>query len=251
MDVSTAPNHPRKYGRPPNVETAIELVFSQHSSANAIEKASRRLSRYYENVSQENNLNYLVDVQREEIKTEKKPLGWRLTSRDQTEVLVLHNDRIIVGQLAPYSGWDMFSERVRRDYDVLKSEVGFRLPTRVGVRSINRIDVPSEDYSSAGPSQFLKFAPYALPYGNRKIDAFVLLVENGLDTSGSKAKVTLATVFPLVPGTTALLLDIDVFNDSNLPDSDAGIWQLAEKLRNYKNEIFETSITDHSRELFV
>lgn len=233
------------------METALELVFSQGCLGPSTEKASKRLSKHYENRSEERNLNVVIDGEKQVMTSKEQSVGWRLMNRDQTEVVVLQDDRLIIGQLAPYPGWEEFSRRVRRDYELLKSEVGFRLPIRVGVRAINRIDVPEASYLSAGPGQFLRCAPPTPPYGTKRIDAFLTQIENGLDDNGNKAKVVVATVFPLVPGTTALLLDIDVFNNSKLPDSDAGIWHLADSLRSYKNEIFESSITDRARQLFL
>ena len=48
----------------------------------------------------------------------------------------------------------------------------------------------------------------------------------------------------------SLLLDIDVSRMDELPQNDEGLWAFVDRIREYKNMIFEACITDRARELF-
>ena len=64
--------------------------------------------------------------------------------------------------------------------------------------------------------------------------------------------VTLAIDNPEPPGKVAIILDIDVawlFQTETPPDTQA-IWPQVEKLRAFKNEIFNTSLTPKAKDLF-
>jgi len=50
--------------------------------------------------------------------------------------------------------------------------------------------------------------------------------------------------------TVSFLLDIDLSRDSNLPQIDTDIWSLVDRMRPYKNSVFEGCITDEARGLF-
>jgi uncharacterized protein (TIGR04255 family) len=51
------------------------------------------------------------------------------------------------------------------------------------------------------------------------------------------------------PDIVSVILDIDLFRDVHLPGDEEELWALFEQLRERKNEVFEASITDRTREL--
>src|SRR6202007_3259742 len=86
-------------------------------------------------------------------------LGNRLSTEDQTQIVLAWPAQFVFSQLAPYPGWDVFFERFRRDWGLWKRTLGYRKITRIGVRYINRIDIPAaitpiiqqEDYLNIYP----------------------------------------------------------------------------------------------------
>lgn len=54
---------------------------------------------------------------------------------------------------------------------------------------------------------------------------------------------------PLV-GHASLMLDIDVAREKNVPNGDDGLFDLLNRMRGHKNNIFESCITPRARELF-
>ncbi len=51
------------------------------------------------------------------------------------------------------------------------------------------------------------------------------------------------------PEIITIILDLDLFRQQVWDSSDEDIWLFLEKLRHRKNEVFEASITDRTREL--
>ena len=59
-----------------------------------------------------------------------------------------------------------------------------------------------------------------------------------------------AIIKPAAPEVVSVVLDIDVFRTTDLPDDEEELWKFLEELRQRKNTIFEACITDKARELF-
>jgi uncharacterized protein (TIGR04255 family) len=59
-----------------------------------------------------------------------------------------------------------------------------------------------------------------------------------------------ALIEPAKPNVASIVLDIDLYRDTNPPQEDSEIWSFFEILRERKNEVFEACITEKARELF-
>ena len=55
---------------------------------------------------------------------------------------------------------------------------------------------------------------------------------------------------PAREGTVVVVLDIDLFREQEVPQSEELIWEYFEQLHRTQNEIFEACITDETRRLF-
>ena len=60
-----------------------------------------------------------------------------------------------------------------------------------------------------------------------------------------------ALIPPPAPKIVSVLLDIDLYSDSDLPSDDQGLWERFEAFHDRKNKVFEASITDRVRRLIV
>jgi uncharacterized protein (TIGR04255 family) len=58
-----------------------------------------------------------------------------------------------------------------------------------------------------------------------------------------------AMVPPPRDNVASVLLDIDLYRDTDIPTEDEAIWAIFEQLRVRKNEAFEACITDAARKL--
>jgi uncharacterized protein (TIGR04255 family) len=59
-----------------------------------------------------------------------------------------------------------------------------------------------------------------------------------------------ALVPPEMPETVGVILDVDLYRTSDLPQDEDGIWSMFDLLRDRKDDVFEGCITEKTRELF-
>jgi uncharacterized protein (TIGR04255 family) len=164
--------HP-DYVRPPIVEAVIGLTVDPPWSIDDIEKSSKRLLKNYATKNDEIMIQAAVSFQHGKgvTNSDGRKNGIRLTSQDQSEILLIHLHEFLVGQLAPYPGWITFFERARRDYMDFRREAPHRKIKRLGVRFMNRMDIPLAKFPDFVPSEFCTFVPLRPPFGDEKLQS--------------------------------------------------------------------------------
>lgn len=240
------------YQRPPITEAVIELRFATPVAADQLEKIQRRFSvnypRYQQirNVGFELNLTESLEVTPQAVTNQH--IGHRLTSDDATEILLLEPFSIAVSQLAPYPGWEMFFPRFVRDWEVWKGLAGYLKILRVGVRFINRVDIPIVD-GLIQEAEYLTVYPKlpdilgpVLGYG---VQAQLSLADIDCDLTINSA----AVPSPLI-GHGSIVLDLDIKVETGPPQNDAEIYEALNKIRIKKNEVFNACLTPKAKELF-
>lgn len=240
------------YSSPPIFECVMELRFQDAPRSRFVERAARRIEGYYDHSHTDRLVNFEVTIVEGSVETnstEPSPLI-KLSSNDQTDTCTLSIDKIYWTGLAPYKGWNEFVGRIERDLAALTKDVGQRALSRIGLRYRNRIDVPIEQ-----PTQICRYEDFL----EVKINLPDLLdPTSGFEWRLSKefpelklAAVIMSSVMqPVIPFMGAFLLDIDIFAHNDVRFDRTYISEILAKMRNLKNEIFESSITDVARESF-
>jgi uncharacterized protein (TIGR04255 family) len=242
-----------RYARPPIAEAVIECRFASAVSQATLARFVRNIAREYPATEQTYEISAQLRVvapdQEPEVRPEQKFSGFKLTGRDQADVVILGLDRIATIRLAPYCGWENFITIAKRNYEILRKVSGHRNLVRVATRYVNRLDIPIEDTSVLQTEDYLLVEPRIppiIPSINSFSTRFVGTVPEieGLVTVNAGTRPS-----PLIDHA-SLLLDIDLFKEQNLPRKEQEIWELLNTLRRHKNVIFEAFITDRARELF-
>lgn len=184
-----------------------------------------------------------------EARTHQNVIGIRFKSMDGKYVVQARTDAFVCSRLQPYETWERLREEAKCTWKLyrglLSDEVSWR---RIGVRYINRLDIPSEsgtialkDYFSVHPE-----LPASLP---QTAANFFLRLNVPMPALGPKGQVILTQTNTKPPreGVVSVILDIDTFLEQDLSDEQA--WEKFEELRLKKNEVFESCITDRTQEL--
>jgi uncharacterized protein (TIGR04255 family) len=174
--------------------------------------------------------------------------GYRRSSSDMTQLLVLWRSAFVVSQLAPYPGWDEFIQRFSRDWKVWKRVMGFQTISRLGVRYINRIDIPLSG-DVVEHEAFLNVYP-RLPDVLGPVGAYAVQAVLPLEEIGCKLTLNSAVVPAPILGHASFVIDQDIAREVDLPQSDKGIYELLKKIRVRKNQVFEACVSNRARELF-
>jgi len=175
-------------------------------------------------------------------------VGYLYRSADEKQVLQVRQDGFTYSKLRPYKNWEDLRDEARRLWkfyvDVAKPET----ITRVALRYINHltgIPTPIHDYS-----EHLKTPPVITANLNQgNIRSFLTRVVVSEPNSGATAIVTQA-LESAESAITTIILDIDVFKESNFDVNGQEVWEALGSLRDLKNQIFFDSITDRTARLY-
>ncbi len=236
------------YDAPPVIEAVIQFRYAAPGSKALQAKLLKRLKREYANELALQAVGANVNFEKQEAAFVAEPQS-RLSSLDETDVLIVHATTLTWSRLAPYQGWDALLERVSRDVKIAHEVAGLRKIVQLGVRYINRIDIPLdrpiiryEDYLTINLS---------LPESWDGINNYGWRIEKTYREQGFHAIVQSAVIAPEIPNHAAFLLDIDLLRQQDIPSRLEDVLLFLAKMRDLKNEIFELSITDTARASFA
>lgn len=195
------------YARPPITEAVVEFRMAGSLDIQTLQRLARDFAANYPLEEQINEI--YIHVGDSPPKDAPLPTFKRL-SYDATEILLLKESSLGVAQLAPYVGWEAFMIRVRRDWEIWRKRTDYRQLSRIGVRFINRIDVPRMDKDSmVSPGDYLKALP-SLPEELQEAEAFQMNLLSRLEHLKSDLTLNVATAVSPLLRHTSFLLDIDI-----------------------------------------
>lgn len=241
---------PRKtYKRAPIIEAIVDFRFIAVDDFDflKLDSAMRgKFSSRYPNIEKQIRKEFRIDVTNPaEPPSVVSHEVLRLASLDGKKILHLKPDNFTFSQLAPYECWDNFVKEVRAGVKGFLDQCSPRIITRVAVRFINRFDFPGP---SVDLSEYLKIYPQMPP--SFELNSFTMQSIIPLDDIKSMLVVRQALVAPHKPDTVSILLDFDLFNEE-IRDNIDRVWDFLEELQRKKNQIFESSITDKTRDLIL
>jgi uncharacterized protein (TIGR04255 family) len=181
--------------------------------------------------------------------------GYRFTSADERHIVQFRSDGFTFSQLAPYTRWDDFYSEARR---LLMQYLSIAQPqtiSRLALRYINQILIPSSEFEAHGAGvrleEFLTTRPEVSDDMPGLISGFFLTLDIPLPRLDVTARI-IETVLGDASDSLKLVLDIDVYRKVALSGTTdpATLDNVYSSLRNAKNYVFEASLTDRSRGLF-
>lgn len=215
-----------------------------------VQRISRKFAREYPIAQDEQGVEVYFDVAKSQII--RKHVDWtgkKLSSEDQADMVFVRTNVFSCIRLAPYVGWEPFFERAISGWSTVTAVLSRRKVSRIGVRYINRLDIPSDDGQAVDIDDFLNVGP-RLPAIGGTTSQYAFQATRPMNADGCSVTISSGIVpSPLVQHM-SVTLDIDVFADHVDLVRDEQIWDLVTRIRNHKNRIFEASITDRARELF-
>lgn len=188
-----------------------------------------------------------------------KPLGWRFRNGQGSDIYQARLNGFSASRLVPYQDWSAFRAEARRLWDRYTNltQIGPETVTRLGLRYINRLDIPLplDDFGD-----YLLTAPLVSPHLPQGLSNFLMSltipVEEFLTASVTEAVLDpevvskQALVPPVRQNSVSVLLDITVTLTNVAVSSDDQLWEHFDRLRKLKNHVFESCITEKTRELF-
>jgi len=234
------------------LEAVIGITFSQPITDSALSAIDRRLSKHYLMHSDNEHVNLLMsttlgaDNRRVVGAQGHATRGHRRTNPGMDEIAVLMPDSLTVSQLAPYQGWDAYFFRFKRDFKAYIRSNIHREISRVGVRYINRVDIPAAG-NIVEHERFVDIYP-RVPEALGPMVGFSLQAQFDLKSIGGHTTVNTFPVQPVTLRHASFLVDIDVYKTITTPMTDDSLYSLLTQMRVEKNRIFEACVTQRARE---
>lgn len=164
----------------------------------------------------------------------------RFIPDDENAPVIVGENTLSVHALAPYPGWDAFRPRIERALEVYLRIAQPSGITRIGVRYINRFEVPT----ASRPSEFLGDAPDTAG----SLRAHTHRDEHQLDQNDL---LIVMSASALEGDRRALVLDLDLIHEWPDP-AEAGLSAMGtvDRLHEREGVEFERQITDTARGVF-
>jgi uncharacterized protein (TIGR04255 family) len=174
-------------------------------------------------------------------------IGYRATSVDGKQILQARRTGFTLSRLAPYDRWEPFRDEARRLWTIYREVTAPVTVIRLAVRTINRIDIPSDRVELQEYFRTLPEVSADLP---QKLDGFFLQLRLPYPDLPGQALINQTIISPARPDVISVVLDIDLVRSHEPPQAEDEIWRFFEVLHDRKNDVFEACITDASRKLF-
>jgi uncharacterized protein (TIGR04255 family) len=249
--VEIKPISRRHYAHAPITEAIIALRFELGEGIGIpnLPSIQSALKSEYPRSGEQLAVHFELNTQERSGKSDRpQTIGYQFLSEDQKRIVRVSRTEFAFSQLAPYDRWETLRAEAKQVWAIVQKEIQPRRISGVGVRFINRIDIPCppsgvelDDYFHAAPK-----IPPELPQGLR---TYFVRLEIPFDPPAGVLILALAAVPPAATDVVSTLLDLDAVRQ-NLDTDPETAWSTIEELRDVKNAAFEASITDAARDLF-
>lgn len=240
------------YKRPPIAEAIAQFQFAEPNSDRDLDRVIQKAGRDYPQT--EPLTDYDVEVRIANGTAVPKVVRSRhwakLSSKDGADGFVLNRKQLTVVRLAPYLGWDAFFEKIAHAYELYHNTVGFKRIERIGLRYINRIDVPAKPKEALDISRYLKVYPNIPHLSLDRTNSIFTRFEYSDEASGLTVLVTSGNSDPILLNHQSYMLDIDVIRLQDIAMRREDLLAQLCQMRDMKNQIFESLITDTARAIF-
>jgi uncharacterized protein (TIGR04255 family) len=239
------------YTKAPITESIIHVSAVTEAAPEELQTLISRLAGDYPQQESLATIDVMMNTTGGAEKVEQHAQGYRLRSTDQSDIVIIFPDGVAAARLAPYLGWTHLRERARSIWAQWPRNKAFRGLKRLGIRHVNRVDVPLKKIKTLDIDSYIKFGPHVPTFPKEPLTGYLVQATRPTGLENWSVSIT-STMMPSPPliDHISFVLDIDVFRTEQIPCDDAALWNCIDAVRPLKNAIFEACITDETRKLF-
>jgi len=240
----------KKYKKPPIIEAVCEFRLTPDTPWDITipglfyEKVKDTFAQREQRTVQEVELTQGPQGLEQRIHTSERIM---LFTEDKRMLTQLAPRLLVVNALKPYPAWQGFKPIIEKAWSALQKVVEIRGLQRIGLRYINRVEVPTSEVELSEYFEFYPFIGKRLP---QKMISFITGSEFAYAEERDHCRIQLTPVPSSSEQWSAFMLDIDYFlaQPCAVQVSDAISW--VDEAHGRVAEVFEGCITDRLRELF-
>jgi uncharacterized protein (TIGR04255 family) len=175
--------------------------------------------------------------------------GWRHDSIDETRVVQFRRDGVTFSTMKGYTTWANAKESAQHLWRQFCERAKPGGVLRLAVRYINAFEFPP----GADFDEYLTAGPRVPPGAPEALISFIHRVAIPFSPDASTSATVTQVVEQPKPGADRqgpLFLDIDVWRFCSFPAESPEIWATLDNLRELKNQLFFSSVTDKALEQY-
>ncbi len=236
------------YSKAPITEATIDVrvTVPENLSLTRLEALQSVLDESYTEKQNVHFNQFLVQPEAHATQHRSQQIGYRFVNADRRRIVQARADGFSFSLLAPYERWETFSQEARHLWERFRDHIQPLAVTRLGVRYINRLDVPSPNIELR---DYLSTVPEIADGLPQVLQRYFMQLVLPMEAIHATAVINQALVQSPEPDKTSIMLDIDLFRDQEVPQDEEGIWQAFGQLRQGKNQIFDASLTQRAKGL--
>jgi uncharacterized protein (TIGR04255 family) len=242
------------YLKPPILEAIIDIQVRPDTNVlteDALKLFLERTEGKYSTVTPINQVTFGFDTSNAASpKQHQQPptmIGWRCAGNGA--IVQLKANGFTFSRLPPYTDWDSFKADAHAAWNEYKLLIDAKIIGRYAVRFVNKINIEHQQIELFDYLNLYPKLPTDIPQDVGGLFMQLRMPQNDLGTNAS-AVINTALAPPDQPAKIALVLDIDLFCETEVAVENDDVWLRLDTLRERKNKLFEACITDKARELF-
>lgn len=240
----------KKYANPPIIEAVCEFRLTSDSKWDltipglVYEKVSKEFPNKEERLIQKIEATHSPQGKKEQISREERIL---FLTNDRKTFIQIGSHLLAINCLRPYPTWNGFKPKIENGFNTLANIVDIKGLQRIGLRYINRIEIPGP---SVNLDDYFGFRPFIGRNLPQVMENFIVGCKFPSSDEQDICRVQLTNATPEKPGNSAFLLDLDYFLSRPQAVSPDKALEWVQMAHQQVENIFEGCITDHLREVF-
>lgn len=240
----------RKYKNPPLVEAVCEFRLTLDTPWDLTipglfyEKVKNTFPHREQRVFQEIELSQDPQGLRQQLRTSERIV---LFTADRRTLIQLGPRLLTVNALRPYPTWQGFKPRIEMAWETLGGIIEIKDLERIGLRYINRVELPFQKVELAEYFEFYPFIGSRLP---QNMSSFIVGSEFPYAEGRDGCRVQFTPAPDSSRERSAFMLDIDYFLAQPHVVKISDVLEWIEEAHSRVEEVFEGCITDRLREMF-
>jgi uncharacterized protein (TIGR04255 family) len=237
-----------KYRKAPITEAVIDIRVVQRQDLDVGEFAALGIGSDYSETADQYRVTGAINIGAPAAQT-IAPVkeGIQFATKSREKLFQAQRQGWSFNKLAPYETWEQFSSEGRALWSRYRGIARPQAITRIALRYVNRLDLPLpfKDFK-----EYILTVPEVAADLPQQLSGFFMQIHIPQFDLEAVAVLNVAMMPPLSADLCSIALDIDVFRGDNVGQTDDEMWAYLEKLRERKNHIFESCITDAMRRRF-
>lgn len=173
-------------------------------------------------------------------------VGIRFASVAGDRVLQARKNCFTFSHLPPYTSWDTFKADAQNAWQAFAKAAAPKKIVRVAIRVINKIEIPTHDVK-----RYINMYPHIESGVIGEVGTFVMQLQTPVEklVPNCKSLINVIQAPSEVSSGSTVILDFDLFVDGEFAADSDEVWSLLDKISKAKNTLFESSITNDTREI--